>query len=148
MHERLRFLRDDLALSQSAFGERLGVSRDVVNNLERGRVEIKDHIVKLICVEYSVNERWLRDGIGSMYVEPDAFSLDDFVKNRGADDTELTIIKAYFELDRDVRQMLISHFKNRLFGSGNVIYDDIPDTPETLERRFGATEEEKSSGAG
>lgn len=148
MHERLRFLRDDLALSQSAFGERLGVSRDVVNNLERGRVEIKDHIVKLICVEYSVNEQWLRDGIGSMYIEPDAFSLDDFVKNRGADDTELAIIKAYFELDRDVRQMLISHFKNRLFGSGNVIYDDIPDTPETLERRFGTTEEEKNSGAG
>ena len=59
MNERIRLLREDKALSRAAFGEKLGVSGDVINNLERGRVEPKDHIIKLICAEYSVNEKWL-----------------------------------------------------------------------------------------
>ena len=31
---------------------------------ERGRVEIKEHILKLICSEFSANEDWLRTGAG------------------------------------------------------------------------------------
>lgn len=67
MNERIKQLRIFFNLTQSAFGMRLGVSRDVINNLERGRVEIKEHIIKLICVEFSVNEEWLRTGTGEMF---------------------------------------------------------------------------------
>lgn len=35
VYERIRFLRKDtLKMSQTAFGERLGVNRDVINNIE------------------------------------------------------------------------------------------------------------------
>ena len=71
MHNRILEVRKSEALSRAAFGERIGVSGDVINNLERGRVEIKDHIVKLICREFNVNEEWLRNGIGEMYIEMD-----------------------------------------------------------------------------
>ena len=71
MHNRILEVRKSEALSRAAFGERIGVSGDVINNLERGRVEIKDHIIKLICREFNVNEEWLRNGIGEMYIEMD-----------------------------------------------------------------------------
>lgn len=139
MNERIRFLRDELDLSRAAFGERIGVSGDVVNNLERGRVEIKEHIIKLICAEFSVNEDWLRNGSGSIFIEPDTFSLDVFVKNHGMTDFELDIVKAYFELDPEIRNAVVSHFRNRLIActaEPEDLWSDSPDTSEELERQF------------
>ena len=71
MNERLRLLREEIGISRARFGQRIGVSGDVINNLERGRVEIKEYILKLICSEFNVNESWLRDGTGEMFVELD-----------------------------------------------------------------------------
>lgn len=128
MNERIRMLREEKEMTRAAFGQRLGVSGDVINNLERGRVEIKDHIIKLICAEYGVNEEWLREGKGSMYIEPETFSLDEFAKSRGASDLELKIMKAYFEIDPDIRKNVLNHFKEYLMDSSGA-----PDTPEELE---------------
>lgn len=139
MHERIKQLRGDMKLTQEAFGNRLAVSRDMVNNLERGRVDIKDHVVKLICSEFSVSEDWLRNGIEPKFIEPDTFSLDRFVKDRGMTDFELDIVKAYFELDPEIRNAVVSHFRNRLVActaEPKDLWSDSPDTPEELERQF------------
>lgn len=71
MHTRIMEIRKSEGLSRAAFGDRIGVSGDVINNLERGRVEIKDHIIKLLCREFNVNEEWLRTGAGEMFIEKD-----------------------------------------------------------------------------
>lgn len=141
MYERIKDLRKNhLKLSQEAFGVRLGVSRSVINNIERNvlaRPEQKLSLIKLICREFSVNEDWLLNGIEPMFVEPDTFSLDEFMKQRGATELELQIVKLYFELDEDTRKKLISHFRSRLAAS--VIEDPallVPDTPEELEAEF------------
>ncbi len=139
MHERIKLLRNGLKLTQEAFGNRLAVSRDMVNNLERGRVEIKDYVVKLICSEFSINEDWLRNGVEPMHLEPDTFSLDNFVKSHGATDFELEIIKTYFELDPKIRAAAVSHFRNRFTACTSEpkdLWSDCPDTPEELERQF------------
>ena len=128
MNERIRFLREKIGLSRAAFGERIGVSGDVINNLERGRVEVKEHIIKLISSEYGISEKWLRTGVEPMKAQPESFSLDDFATQHKATDLEKEIIKAYFELDPDIRRKVINHFKEHLMGS-----DGAPDTPEELE---------------
>lgn len=60
MYERIKDLRKNhLKLSQEAFGGRLGVSRSVINNIERNvlaRPDQKLSLIKLICKEFSVNE--------------------------------------------------------------------------------------------
>jgi len=67
LNKRIEEIRKYYGLARAGFGERLGVSGDVINNLERGRVEVKDHIFKLICREFNVNEEWLRTGEGEMF---------------------------------------------------------------------------------
>ena len=67
INERIREIREYLKLSRNDFGERLGMSGDSINNLERGRVVIKDFIIKLISQEFNVDENWLRTGEGSMF---------------------------------------------------------------------------------
>lgn len=66
MHERIREIRDSLGLTRAEFGKRLGVSGDVINNLERGRVEPKEMIIKLICKEFGVSYQWIVNGNGEM----------------------------------------------------------------------------------
>jgi transcriptional regulator with XRE-family HTH domain len=71
LNERIALIRKNEVLSRASFGKRLGVSGDVINNLERGRVEIKKHMILLICKEFNVNEDWLRTGNGEMYLPMD-----------------------------------------------------------------------------
>ena len=81
-----------------------------------------------------MNEEWLRTGSGEMYIQPDTFSLDDFVKSKGATGLELEIIKTYFELDPEIRRTAVEFFKRRLVAA--VTADPallVPDNPEDLE---------------
>lgn len=121
IYERIRQLRKDyLHLSQSAFGERLGVNRDVINNIENNRLskpEQKLSLIKLMCKEFSVNEDWLLNGNKPMFVQPDSFSLDRFAKEHGCTELECEILKAYFELDQETRLAVVNHFRERLTSS-------------------------------
>lgn len=138
LSERIRQLRESLGLSQTAFGSRLGVSRDVVNNLERGRVEIKEHVVKLICSEYHVSEDWLRTGSGPIYNEHEAFSLDQFAREHGATQLELEIIKVYFELDPALRRAVLDHFRAHFAADPDEVEAEALKQEYLREKRAGA----------
>lgn len=71
MHERLKELRKALALSQDAFGERIGLSGGAISLLEKGKRNITEQVIKAICREYNVNYTWLVDELGEMFMEPD-----------------------------------------------------------------------------
>ncbi len=67
MSNRIRAVREALKLSQRAFGEKLGVSRDVISNIEYGRVQPKELFLRHMCRLYKVNEHWLETGDGEMF---------------------------------------------------------------------------------
>ena len=76
INERITTVRKELKLSQSAFGERIGVSRDVIKNIDNNIVdaETKPLLIQQICKEYNVNRIWLETGEGEMFedIERDA----------------------------------------------------------------------------
>ena len=128
MHERIRELRKNhLKLSQTDFGEKLGVSRSVIKNIELNtlaRPDQKLSLIKLMCKEFNVNEDWLLHGIEPMFKEASTFSLDDFAKQHGATNLELEILKAYFEIDPNIRNQLVEHFKERLTASRSLSVEE------------------------
>lgn len=67
MTNRIKAIREALKLSQREFGEKLGVSRDVISNIEYGRVPPKKLLLQHICQLYKVNEHWLETGEGEMF---------------------------------------------------------------------------------
>lgn len=67
MSSRIKLIRKTLKLSQREFGEALGVSRDVISNIEYGRVKPKDLLLRHICQQYKVNIHWLETGKGDMF---------------------------------------------------------------------------------
>lgn len=144
INERVRHFRKDiLHMNQTEFALSIGMKQTSVSSFEKEGATVSDQSIKAISSVYDVNEEWLRNGTEPMYVKPETFNLDKFARDRGASDLELKVVKAYFELDPDIRKMLIEHFKMEL--SEKQAY---PDAPEELEEQYPVEEEGSGLGAG
>lgn len=102
LHERIKELRKNyLHMSQTEFGKQLGVSRSVINNMERNclaRPDQKLSLLKLMCTEFNISEDWLLNGTGDMFSNlPEE---DEYFKAA----TQLSD-------DQDVRSVLIAYWK-------------------------------------
>lgn len=80
MKERMKKLRKTLDLTQQEFADRIGIKRNSYANYETGRNTPIDAIIVSICREFNVNEEWLRNGTGEMFLQ----------SNRNADIARLT----------------------------------------------------------
>lgn len=69
MNERIKQLRKELGLTLEKFGEKIGVSRSAMGNIENGVRGVTDQMFKSICREFNVREEWLRTGEGEMFVQ-------------------------------------------------------------------------------
>lgn len=104
--ERIKQVRKDAKLSQSDFGEKLGVSRSVINNIEldRNKNGIQENIIKLICCVFNVNEEWLKNGKGSKYSLKIKTTLDTLAEEYNMSELEYTILSHYLALDLNQRK--------------------------------------------
>lgn len=71
MNNRIRDVRKDAKLTQEEFGNILKLTRQYVALVEGGQREPSDRTIRDICREFGVNEMWLRNGIGEMYLPQD-----------------------------------------------------------------------------
>lgn len=156
LNERIKKVRKDLELSQKDFAEKIGISQRSVSWGEQPGNNVPDSTIKSLCLAFHVNEKWLRDGSGEMYIQPTTFSLDAFVRQHNGTELEIDILKTYFELPIDIRKMLLEHFKSHLNISVNKEskintdndktvpnpFDGAPDTPEDLEDKYPPIDDE------
>lgn len=98
-------LRTELNISQEELGERIGLSRSGVSNIEKGKRALNDRHIKLICSEFNVSEKWLRTGEGDMLVhqtrdEKIAHFIGQVLKEEG-DTFKKRLINLLCALDED-----------------------------------------------
>lgn len=74
--ERVKELRKSLSLTLERFGQRIGVGKSTISDIENGRRSLSEHMTKSICREFGVDYIWLTTGEGEMFVESD----DDFME--------------------------------------------------------------------
>lgn len=105
MNTRLKNLRKALGLTQQEFADKIGIKRNTIAQYEIGRNAPIEAVVISICREFSVNEEWLRNGTGDMFLtetKDDMISkmLDDVIK---ADESDFKrrLISALSKLDDD-----------------------------------------------
>ena len=67
-NHRVRELRKSLNLTMEKFGEPLGVKKAAISNIENGTRNLTEQMLIAICREYNVNEDWLRNGTGEMFI--------------------------------------------------------------------------------
>ncbi|EHL18517.1 hypothetical protein HMPREF9630_00242 [Peptoanaerobacter stomatis] len=107
--ERVKQVRKYFSLSQDAFGEKLGVSRSVIKNIELNLLAKPDQklsLLKLICSTFGVSEEWLIDGNGDMFVETAGDYIDKLALEYSLDELDLQIIQTFLELEKDDRAVI------------------------------------------
>ena len=116
IYERIILLRKELLskkigkkLSQSEFAKKMGVSRDVIGNIEYNRVEIKEHMIKLISKTFNVNENWLRYGKDPVFIEKDEIDLIIQLKQKyNLDDLTTSLLNTFINLDDLAKKNIVN----------------------------------------
>ena len=102
--ERIREVRNTLGLTLEKFGDRLGVTKVAISNIEKGNRNLTEQMTKAICREFGVDYIWLTTGEGEMFVDTD----DDFIERidrimAGEDEARKNLFKFMLELsDEDI----------------------------------------------
>lgn len=74
--ERIREVRKALGLTLEKFGERIGIKKNSVSQIENGVNNLTEQMTKAICREFHVDYIWLTSGEGDMFLDAD----DDFME--------------------------------------------------------------------
>lgn len=109
--ERVREIRNALKLSLEVFGEKLGVTRAAMSNIERGQRSLTEQMTRAICREYNVNYDYLVNGEGEMFDTLPQTILEELCKQYDLDDLDRKLIDLYLTLDPDVRQAIKKHIR-------------------------------------
>ena len=115
--ERIREVRKTLGLTLEKFGEKIGMKKNSVSQIENGKNSVTEQVVKSICREFNVDYVWLTTGDGEMFIDTD----DDFIERIdrimvGEDDARKNLFKALLEAsDEDIAtfQRIIDLFASK-----------------------------------
>ena len=69
MNERLKKLRKTLDMTQQEFADRIGTKRNTIAKYETDTNVPSAAVISLRCKEFNVNEEWLREGKGEMFIK-------------------------------------------------------------------------------
>lgn len=100
--ERIREVRNTLGLTLEKFGDRLGVTKVAISNIEKGNRNLTEQMTKAICREFNVDYMWLTTGDGEMFIDND----DDFIERidrimAGENEARKNLFKFMLELSDD-----------------------------------------------
>lgn len=66
VQSRIKQLRKELKLSQTEFGNEIGITQITISNWESGKYELTYKSALLICHRFNISVDWLMNGIGEM----------------------------------------------------------------------------------
>ncbi|WP_270525784.1 helix-turn-helix domain-containing protein [Longibaculum muris] len=106
--ERIKLLRKELKLSQEAFGNKLGVVKSSISDLEKDKRKPTEQMAKSICRTFNVDYLWLMEGIGEMFTHYEQIIMEQVSEQYNLDKTEQAIVLAYLEADKEKRKAIQS----------------------------------------
>lgn len=96
--DRVKELRKVLGMTQEKFADRIGLKRNSVAQIELGR-ETSDQTIFAICREFRVNEEWLRNGEGEMFVPSPASIVDELAEEYHLCPEAQAMVEKFITLD-------------------------------------------------
>ncbi len=112
INDRVKEIRKTEVLTMENFGEKLGVGRTAISNIENGKRNVTDQMIKSICREFGYREEWLRDGIEPKQppkLEEDELAeyIEDLLSTNNSTYTLVkSILKTYNKLDDKSKQVI------------------------------------------
>lgn len=69
--ERFKKIRIHLNMKQGDFAKEIKTTQGHVSDIENKRKGVSDRVIEIMCLKFDVNEEWLRNGTGEMFMERD-----------------------------------------------------------------------------
>lgn len=118
MNGRISSIRKAIGFNQDAFAEKLGLTKNFISLIETGKRIPSDRTIKDICREFNVNEDWLRNGTGEMFVRcsaVDAYRRAADILGAGEHEMDRLvrgIITKYGDMDETSKDVFMKYLKD------------------------------------
>lgn len=112
MKDRIKQLRMTLNMTQAQFGEKLGVGRGVIVNVELGRAKAKKLLTGHMCDVFGVDPNWLYTGQGKMFLDTDEHVLEPLCRKYELTEDDRRVIRAYVQLQPEARAAFMTMLDN------------------------------------
>lgn len=113
--ERIRELRKSLGLTLEKFGDKIGMKKNSISQIENGKNSVTEQVVKSICREFGADYIWLTTGEGEMFAESDLDFYERIDRIMvGEDESRKNIFKFMLELSDDEIDALDSMMKKAI----------------------------------
>lgn len=109
--ERVKEIRSELDLTLEKFGEKLGVTKVAISNIEKGNRNLTDQMAKSICREYNVNYDFLMYGDGEMFDELPQTILDEMCAQYDLNGFDKALVEMYVSLPAGSRERIKEYMK-------------------------------------
>lgn len=114
---RIRELRKEyLHMNQTEFAAPLGLTQAAIGAYENELRNVSEPSILSICREYGVSEKWLRDGVGDVFVAGSAAPsiVAGLAQEYDLDYFDQAVIGEYLKLDKTTRAALKKKVKEFL----------------------------------
>lgn len=114
---RIRELRKEyLHMNQTEFAAPLGLTQAAIGAYENELRNVSEPSILSICREYGVSEKWLRDGVGDVFVAGSAAPsiVAGLAQEYDLDYFDQAVIGEYLKLDKNTRAVLKKKVKEFL----------------------------------
>lgn len=119
--ERVKLLRKELGLSQEEFGNKLGVVKSSISDLEKDKRKPTEQMAKSICRTFNVDYFWLTEGTGEMFVKIKKESpLNMLSEDYDINELDKLVILKYLQLSKEDRKSI----NNFIFGVHDIEKDE------------------------
>lgn len=109
--ERVKEIRKEFDLTLEKFGEKLGVTKVAISNIEKGNRNLTDQMAKSICREYNVNYDYLMYGEGEMFDNLPQTIVDELCVQYGLNDFDKALVEMYVSLPAGSRERIKEYMK-------------------------------------
>ena len=106
INERIKYIREDIGLSQSKFAESIGVGQTTVSYMEKNGSKVTEQNLRFICKLYNINYFWLTEEKGEIYLSPPKVIANEVAEKYNLDEKDIALIEEYVNLDPDVRKAI------------------------------------------
>ena len=111
--ERIKLLRKELGLTQSEFGEKIGLKKSAISQIENGTTSSNLRIIQLICNAFNTSKEWLTAGKGDMFrpaIEP--CIIDRLQKELNLTPEEIDVVRTFIRLTPEQRKIAIEFVRD------------------------------------
>ena len=109
--QRLNELIAELNISMAEFARRIGVSRSTISKIANGTNQLTDQMHFIICKTFNVNDYWLRDGIGDMFLSVPDTVIDELAIEYNLNDFWKKTLQKFLNMNDDEKDAFESYLK-------------------------------------